>query len=51
MTSNCYSYAIFIHFPPDFIFLIMPKSNHIFDFLKFHINSIRYFKHNSDGNN
>ena len=21
MTSNCYSYAIFIHFPPDFFFL------------------------------
>jgi len=32
MTSTCYSYAIFIHFPPDFIFLIMPKSNYIMIF-------------------
>jgi hypothetical protein len=32
MWSNCYSYAIFIQFCPDFIFLIMPKSNHIMIF-------------------
>ena len=32
MTSNCHSYAIFMHFPPDFIFLIMAKSNHIIYF-------------------
>ena len=47
MTSNCYSYAIFILFPPDFIFLVKPH----YDLLKFHINSIKYIKHHSDGNN